>query len=223
MADPLSTAVELADVGFEYAPDGFALRGVSLRFGAGEAVALVGPSGSGKTTLLHLISGVLTPQSGRIRVGEIAMDALDDAARRRVRLARFGLVFQELELLEHLEVRENILLQTVLGGIDPRTREARLLSLAAGCGIEALLGRRPRELSQGERQRVALCRALLGEPGLVLADEPTGNLDPKNARTVVDLLLDDARSRGATLIVVTHDHSALARFDSVVDLGKVSG
>ncbi len=222
MAEVCGSTVTIDGLRFRYREAGFTLEIEATRIRAGETVALIGPSGVGKTTLLNLIAGVLVPDSGRVQVGELAVSALAESARRAFRREHVGLVFQELELLEYLSVRDNVSLQAVLAfasGAVAR-RASRLLALARACGIEGLLERLPRQLSQGERQRAALCRALLCEPPLVLADEPTGNLDPSHARAVVGILLADARARGATLLVVTHDHSLLAGFDRVIDFAE---
>lgn len=186
----------------------------------GHSVAVIGPSGVGKTTLLNLIAGILVADQGAIDVGGHRIDQMTDAERRRFRREQIGFVFQEFELLEHLSVRENILLPFDLGRAEsPRAeRVAAAERLASETGISPLLARKPRRLSQGERQRVALCRALVTDPRLVLADEPTGNLDPGNARTALGLLRDQARQNGATLLVVTHDHGCLDLFDRTFDL-----
>ncbi|MDA1222805.1 MAG: ABC transporter ATP-binding protein [Planctomycetota bacterium] len=188
-----------------------------LEVRAGERVAVVGPSGSGKTTLLHLLAGILTPDSGRVAVAGVDLGASTDAQRRRHRLEKLGLVFQELELLDHLDVRENILLPYLIGlPADPRA-PARAVELAERTGLAGLLRRHPRDLSQGERQRVAVCRALVTEPSVVLADEPTGNLDPSTTARVVDLLLGQASAIGAAVVMVTHDHGLLSRFERTFD------
>lgn len=185
--------------------------------------AIVGPSGSGKTTLLHVIAGISTPVAGSVSVGETEVSALADDARRAFRIRNVGLVFQEFELLEHLDVRENILLPYRLSPALPRDVAAtgRADALARTLGIADLLGRRPSRLSQGERQRVAVARALVTGPSVVLADEPTGNLDPATKGRVLDLLAGAAEEAGATLVVVTHDHGLLDRFPQTVDLSTL--
>jgi len=219
----MSVAVSIRDLEFRYAGGPFCLRVDSLRIDPGARVALVGPSGSGKTTLLQLISGIELPQRGRIDVGELSVTALTDAERRRFRILRVGSVFQEFELLDYLDVLDNILLPYRIHGalvLDDDVRN-RAIALAESTGIGGLLRRGVRRLSQGERQRVAICRAVLPRPELLLADEPTGNLDPKSKDVVFDLLLQHASSEGATLIAATHDHGLLDRFDRVVDLASV--
>ena len=207
---------------FAYQPGGFTLRVPALHIAAGEHVACIGPSGSGKTTLLQLLAGIETPAEGSVRVDGVDLGALDDAARRAFRLSRIGLLFQELELLDYLSARDNVLLPFHLGaGVLDVDQRASAASLAAAVGIDALLDRRPQHLSQGERQRVALCRALVTAPSLLLCDEPTGNLDPTTAGTVLDLIFREARARDTTLVLVTHDHSVLPRFDRVLDLATL--
>ena len=190
----------------------------------GEAVALIGPSGSGKSTLIDLIAGIRLPAAGRIRVLGEDWSALAEEQRRAVRRTRIGMAFQEFELLDYLTARENILLAYYVGAIR-ETRaalEQRAENLAAAAGILAVLDRAPARLSQGERQRVALCRALLTRPPLILCDEPTGNLDPTSATTVIHLLLNQAREDGATVVMATHDHGLIPRFDRVVDLAALA-
>lgn len=214
-------AATLEDVEFRYPGDGgFVLCVPSLRLERGERVAVVGASGCGKTTLINLMAGVLVPESGRVMLGGTALNLLPEGARRVERIRRIGMVFQEFELLEYLSARDNILLPYRLSGALPLDRAARgrAMALADELGIGSLLGRKPARLSQGERQRVAVCRALVAGPELVIADEPTGNLDPDNARGVIDLLLESVGKTDAAMLVVTHNHGLLDRFDRVIRL-----
>jgi len=211
--------VHLADVGFEYGEGGFRLHVPELVVDSGSTVAVIGPSGSGKTTLLHVVAGILAPSRGRIRLGETTLTDLSDAARRAFRIRTIGAVFQEFELLEYLDVLGNILLPyriTPELELDDAVRE-RAAALAHDVGLGDKLDRRPGRLSHGEKQRVAICRAVVTGPELLLADEPTGNLDPANKDVVLSILVDQAKHTGATLITVTHDHAVLQRFDRVID------
>lgn len=196
-----------------------ALAGVDVEVRSGEFVAVTGPSGSGKTTLLHCLSGILTPDEGRVLIGDTELADLDDDARAELRRDRMGFVFQRLNLLPPLTVAENIQLPLVLRGdgkaeVEQRTRELLELVSMPGRG-DAF----PRELSGGEAQRVAIARALAAEPEVIWADEPTGQLDRDNALEVVGLLaslVDD----GATVVMVTHDEelaSAASRRVRLVD------
>jgi len=212
--------LEIHDLQFRYPVGDFHLAVPELSVGAGETVAVVGASGSGKSTLLALIAGILEPASGNVRVQGVEVSALDDRARRDFRLHALGLVFQEFELLEHLDVRDNVLLACRLSRKLSVSGELtqRAAGLSTAVGLEDKLRRNVRRLSQGERQRVALARALLLEPPLLLCDEPTGNLDPTTTKQVLDLLLEQVHKRGTTLLVVTHDHDLLPRFDRVLDM-----
>lgn len=212
--------IECRDIVFAYPGERFELRIPAFRVEKGEAVALVGPSGSGKTTFLNLISGNLVPASGEIRVGEFRPAELPVAERQRYRLENIGLVPQNFELLDYLTVRENIGLPYRIGKDygEPEGLEERCRSLAERAGIVELLDDYPGRLSQGERQRAALCRGLVTAPPLVLADEPTGNLDPDNQDKIVELLLEEARRIAATVLMITHDPVLLPRFDRVVDV-----
>jgi putative ABC transport system ATP-binding protein len=212
--------VRVRDLEFAYPEGDFRLRIPELALERGARTAFIGPSGSGKTTLLNLISGVAQPQKGRIWIGGAEMTALSEAARRVFRLHRIGMVFQEFELLEYLTVLDNILLPYRLSHRLRLTSEVkqRALGLAARVAIGGKLGRYVGQLSHGERQRVGLCRALLTEPELVLADEPTAGLDPASKALVLGALLEDCQKRGATLITVTHDAELLPRFERVIDL-----
>ncbi|MGI9327741.1 MAG: ABC transporter ATP-binding protein [Pseudomonadales bacterium] len=216
--------IELSDLRFRYPESNFELLVNALQIARGETVALVGPSGSGKTTLLNLIAGVFVPSAGRVTVAGKELSVANDAARRAYRLSHVGMVFQNFELLDYLSVLDNILLPLRIGSgqrVTDRHRQ-RAIDAAHQVGIADKLGRHPQQLSQGERQRVAVSRALLLEPELVLADEPTGNLDPTNKHIVLQLLLDYALNSGATLVTVTHDQALLGHFQRVVDIGSIS-
>ena len=211
--------IQISDLRFRYPQGEFALHVPEFDVEAGERVAIIGPSGCGKTTLLHLVAGIRRAQDGTMRVRGAELSAMEDGARRSFRIANIGMVFQEFELLEYLDVRDNILLPYRINGSLHSTPEVRSRAdeLAVEMGIGDKLNQPPGRLSQGERQRVAVCRALLSRPDLLLADEPTGNLDPSNKDRVLDLLLSYVESCGATLVVVTHDHDLLSRFQRVVD------
>lgn len=215
--------IRLTDVAFTYDRAGerpFSLSVPALDCAPGQIAAIIGPSGSGKTTLLHLICGVLTPTRGNILLFDHDLTTLSPTQRRALRLDRVGMVFQEFELLDYLSARENILLHHHVASqssIDPVALEAHAMSLVEQAGISHVLKRKPARLSQGERQRVAVCRALATRPSLILCDEPTGNLDPESTSRILDLILTQARQTNATLLVVTHNHTTLDRFDSVID------
>ena len=213
--------IELRDVEIGFGRGEFTLRVASLDIEPGERVAIVGPSGCGKTTLLYLLAGILVPAKGTVRVGEEAVHAASDADRRRFRIGEVGLVFQDFELVDYLRVLDNVLLPYRIHGSLRLDADvvARAKSLAASVGLGERLHRGVRQLSQGERQRVAICRALLTEPRIVLADEPTGNLDPATTDRILDVLFERVGEVGATLVTVTHDHGVLDRFDRVIELG----
>lgn len=211
--------IDLSDVSFSYPGGDFRLSVPSLKLEDGERVAVVGPSGTGKTTLLNLIAGITVPQGGQITIDGKQITGLSDRARRTFRANNIGFVFQDFALLDYLSARENILYPyriTAGAPLDAAAR-ARAEELARSCGLDGKLGRRPGALSQGEQQRVALCRALVRQPKLILADEATGNLDPDNKTAILDLLFSQTREAGAALLAVTHDHDLLPRFDRVID------
>ena len=201
----------------------FGMRVQEFTVPPGASTALVGPSGSGKTTLLGLIAGTLRAASGSIIVNDQAITDFSDNELGQYRIRSVGPVFQAFELLGYLTVAENVLLPWYIcgdGGVaDVRKRAEDLLQ---GVGLGSKLNALPGELSQGEQQRVAVCRAMLNKPSLLLADEPTGNLDQENKQNVVDLLLEQARDHDSTLLMVTHDESLLGEFDSVFDMGNVA-
>jgi len=182
-----------------------ALRDVSLRLSAGELVLLEGPSGAGKTTLLAVAAGLLSADAGRVILADLAIGEARPAARRKHRLRNVGFVFQRANLLGELTVRENVLLMTSLAGMPREHAHREVDALLEELGLARLADRRSTELSGGEEQRVALARALVHRPPVVLADEPTGNLDGASGRVVAEGLAKCARARGAAVLVATHD------------------
>ncbi|HEX7036531.1 MAG TPA: ABC transporter ATP-binding protein [Pseudomonadales bacterium] len=220
----MSRILEVAGLGKAYA-DGRGrrrvLQDVHLELDAGEVVALRGPSGSGKTTLLNLVAGLLEPDGGRIRLTvdgrTVPLDELDEPARTAVRRAHIGYVFQFFNLVPTLTVRENVLLPLELNR--RQDLAPRALERLAGLGLDDRHDAFPGELSGGERQRVAIARALAHEPVLVLADEPTGNLDADNADRVAGLLWQEVRRLGSALLIATHDSDIAARADRVLPMG----
>lgn len=180
----------------------------------GEYVAVMGDSGVGKSTLLNLIAGLDKPDSGAVIIDGVNMTALDDDAATRLRRARMGFVFQAFHVLPHLTLLQNVALPLLLNGA-PQQRAGEML---AAVGLAGRGNDFPHQLSGGEMQRVAIARALVHRPALVLADEPTGNLDPDTAHTVLMLLRDEIRARGASAIIVTHSRAAAATADRVLIL-----
>ena len=219
-----SPLLALDHVRFAYLGGSFSLSIDGLHLERGEHSACIGPSGTGKTTLLHLVAGILVPEQGSIVLDGTAVHELSDPARRAMRLHRIGMVFQRFELLDYLNARDNALLPYHLAGDRAALQQARprAEALADSMGISHVLDRRPHRLSQGEQQRVAICRAMITEPDLLLCDEPTGNLDPDTSGRVLDLLFEQVERLGATLFVVTHDHDLLGRFERVIDVRELT-
>jgi putative ABC transport system ATP-binding protein len=216
--------IKVQNVTFGYPTGGFQLRIPDLRIAEGERVAVTGPSGSGKTTLINLLAGILAPTSGRIEVVGLELTDLAVEDRQDLRILKLGLVFQEFELLEYLDVFDNILLPyriTPILELGASARD-RAISLAGEVGLSDKLKRFPDQLSQGERQRVALCRALVTRPAVIFGDEPTGNLDSVNRDHVTETLFRYSESTGAPLVVVTHDHELVDRFDRNVDVTELA-
>ena len=201
----------------------FGLQIDSFSIPAGASAALVGPSGSGKTTLLGLIAGTLRPSSGRIKVDDQIISGFNDRALSRYRIHNVGQVFQTFELLSYLRVVDNVMLPWFIARAGSKSKmRARAIDLLASVGLASKARSRPGALSQGEQQRVAVCRAMFNRPSILLADEPTGNLDQQNKQNVVDLLQDQARATNSTLLMVTHDDSLLSRFDCVFDIQHIA-
>jgi putative ABC transport system ATP-binding protein len=221
--------IDIRDLLFNYRTmrDGgspaFGMRIDALTVPEGASAALVGPSGSGKTTLLSLIAGTLRPSSGSINVNDQIITGFSDRVLGGFRIHNVGQVFQTFELLNYLTVIENVMLPWFISG-EGRKKDIhkRAIDLLSNVGLESKALSRPDELSQGEQQRVAVCRAMLNRPAILLADEPTGNLDQQNKQNVVDLLQAQARTDKSTLLMVTHDESLLAQFDLVLDIRSIA-
>jgi len=216
--------IRITGLKFQYPGErAFEMSISDLQIASGECAAIVGPSGSGKTTLLSLLAGIQIPHEGGIVVGGASINQLGETARRKFRLQQVGQIFQAFELLEYLSVFENVLLGSI---IDPSVVEdahARATELLAAVGLNDKARSKPARLSHGERQRVAVCRAMLNHPDLILADEPTGNLDQVNKQNVVDLLIQQAKAEKSTLLMVTHDQSLLGAFDRVINFEELTG
>ncbi|CAN7462305.1 ABC transporter ATP-binding protein [Massilia sp. LjRoot122] len=192
------------------------LSGLSHTFRAGEFVAIMGESGVGKSTLLNIIAGLDAPDSGQVLVDGTPMSALDDAAATRLRRTRMGFIFQAFHVLPHLTLHQNVALPLLLN----REPDARADEMLAAVGLAGRGADFPRQLSGGELQRVAIARALVHRPALLLADEPTGNLDPETAGGILALLRRETRQSGAGAIMVTHSHAAAAMADQVLLLTR---
>jgi putative ABC transport system ATP-binding protein len=188
-----------------------ALRGVSFAIGEGELVAILGPSGSGKSTLLHLMGTLDRASSGTVRITGLDTAGLDDRDLAALRANRIGFVFQQFFLAEHASLLENVADGLLYSGVRSRERREQAAKALQAVGLGDRLGSRPTHLSGGQRQRVAIARALVGEPSIVLADEPTGNLDSVTSEQIM-ALIDELNTRGATIAVITHDHEVAARF-----------
>jgi len=195
-----------------------ALDGVDLEIGRGEFVALVGPSGSGKSTLLNLLGGLDRPQSGTIAVADLELGAASEAQLVRYRRERVGFVFQSFNLLPMRSAVENVEMPLILSQMKPQERRARALALLESVGLAARAHHKPSELSGGEMQRVAVARALSNNPMLILADEPTGNLDSQTGQGILDLLRGAVAAQGVTLILVTHDARVASYGDRIVHM-----
>jgi putative ABC transport system ATP-binding protein len=211
--------LELEDVTKTYGsePPVAALRGVSFRVWPGELVAIVGPSGSGKSTLLHLMGTLERPSAGRVSITGVDVAALDDRRLAAVRATRIGFVFQQFFLAEHASALENVADGILYAGVAVVERRERAAEALIRVGLGDRLRARPTQLSGGEQQRVAIARALVGRPAIVLADEPTGNLDSATGQAIMDLI-EELHAQGATIVVITHEHEIAARITRQIAL-----
>ncbi|MBT4695055.1 MAG: ATP-binding cassette domain-containing protein [Planctomycetaceae bacterium] len=216
---PIITAENLI---FRYPRSQFKLEFPKLEVAVGTHCVITGPSGCGKTTWLRLLSGIESAQTGEITIKGRRLSKLTNKAIRTFRNQNFGFIFQDFRLVEYLSLRDNILLGVMLGSKSARAPAiSRLDELASRVGIADLLPRRVIKLSRGEMQRVAVCRALIHNPAVIFADEPTANLDPKNRDIIWDLINSEARVNDATVLAVSHDTDSIGRFDKVVELDSL--
>ena len=225
----MSEALRLRDVRKVYGEgtpgEVAALQGASLSLAAGEVVALVAPSGAGKSTLLHVAGLLDTASSGEVAIGGTSAAGLGDGARTRLRRDTIGFVYQFHHLLPEFSALENVVLPQRAAGVGRGAAEARARELLGAVGLSARESHRPGELSGGEQQRTAFCRALANRPRLLLADEPTGNLDPETSALVFDVLLGLVRETGMAALIATHNPELAARMDRILRLsgGRVVG
>ena len=195
-----------------------ALRGVSFSVDSGEYVSIVGPSGSGKSTLFYILGGLTRATSGRVLVDNVDFAQLSDSQRTALRKSRIGFVFQKFNLLPTLDAMTNIEIAHEIGGKDGHIDRAYFDKIVGLLGLQGRLHHRPSELSGGEQQRVALARALINRPALILADEPTGNLDTKNSNVVLNMLRQSNQELGQTVLMITHNPEAAAVGDRIIHM-----
>ncbi len=222
-AVPVVLRLEAVSKVYPGPPPVTALKDVNLEIEAGELVAVVGPSGSGKSTLLNLMGALDTPTEGRVAIDGLSTEELSDRELSGLRASRLGFIFQEFFLLSGTTAVDNVADGLLYRGVAKPERRRRAAGALTRVGLGHRLEHLPNQLSGGERQRVAIARALVGDPAVVFADEPTGNLDSKTSREIVDLLLDLNQS-GSTIVVITHDHDVAAHFPRRLEIldGRLS-
>ena len=195
-----------------------ALRGINLKIGKGEFVSIMGPSGSGKSTLLNLIGALDPPTSGKIIIDGINLRKLSEDQLARLRNRKLGFVYQSFNLIQRLKSVENVEMPLISRGVSEKVRRSKSLKMLSAVGLKGKANKRPAELSGGEQQRVAIARALVAEPALIIADEPTGNLDSKTTREVVDQFIHVNKEFGTTIVVVTHNSEIANMTQRVISL-----
>ena len=212
--------IKIEDLHFKYPEDDFSLKINNFEMNDAESIALIGASGSGKSTFMKILSGEIIPLKGRITVLDQDLTALGDSQKRHLRLNSIGMVLQDSALLDYLSLLDNITLPLTL--LNKKFDKEWLNTITKNCGTSELLKKKPEHVSEGEKQRAAVCRALLNKPGILLADEPTSSLDKKNSLAVTELLIKQCKENNTNLIMITHDESQLNFFDRVVNLEELN-
>ena len=212
--------LQIRDLHFQYPASDFKIEISDIKITQGSKIAISGKSGSGKTTLIHLISGILKPQSGEILFFDKSITDMNDKEIRKHRISNIGFIFQEFELLEYLNVMDNLILPYKINKslvLDAEIKD-KAKEIANRIGIGNKLDQHPKQLSGGERQRLAIARALITSPPLIIADEPTGNLDEKTSNIVMDEITDQVSYTNSTLIMISHNNELISSFDETIDI-----
>ena len=212
--------LQIRDLHFQYPASDFKIEISDIKITQGRKIAISGKSGSGKTTLIHLISGILKPQSGEILFYNKSITDMNDKEIRKHRILNIGFIFQEFELLEYLNVMDNLILPYKINKslvLDAEIKD-KAKEIANRIGIGNKLDQHPKQLSGGERQRLAIARALITSPPLIIADEPTGNLDEKTSNIVMDEITDQVSYTNSTLIMISHNNELISSFDEIIDI-----
>lgn len=212
--------LQIRDLHFQYPASDFKIEISDIKITQGSKIAISGKSGSGKTTLIHLISGILKPQSGEILFYDKSITDMNDKEIRKHRISNIGFIFQEFELLEYLNVMDNLILPYKINKslvVDSEIKD-KAKEIANRIGIGNKLDQHPKQLSGGERQRLAIARALITSPSLIIADEPTGNLDEKTSNIVMDEITDQVSYTNSTLIMISHNNELISSFDEIIDI-----
>ena len=212
--------LQISDLHFQYPASDFKIEISNIKITQGSKIAISGKSGSGKTTLIHLISGILKPQSGEILFFDKSITDMNDKEIRKHRISNIGFIFQEFELLDYLNVMDNLVLPYKINkslSLDEEIKD-KAKEIANRIGIGNKLDQHPKQLSGGERQRLAIARALITSPPLIIADEPTGNLDNKTSNIVMDEITDQVSYTNSTLIMISHNNELISSFDEIIDI-----
>lgn len=212
--------LQISDLHFQYPASDFKIEVSDIKITQGSKIAISGKSGSGKTTLIHLISGILKPQSGEILFFDKSITDMNDNDIRKHRISNIGFIFQEFELLDYLNVMDNLVLPYKINkslSLDEEIKD-KAKEIANRIGIGNKLDQHPKQLSGGERQRLAIARALITAPPLIIADEPTGNLDDKTSNIVMDEITDQVSYTNSTLIMISHNNELISSFDEIIDI-----